>query len=62
MEDTMCYEKRSSYENKKTVATEAKKQDTKRDEVVSNLMKDAQKAGQKPNADAPSSKEPVPVK
>ena len=58
----MCYERRSYYENKKTVATEPKKQDTKRDEVVSNLMKDAQKAGQKANSDAPSSKEPVPVK
>ena len=32
------------------------------DEVVSSLMRDAQKAGQKANADAPSSKEPVPVK
>ncbi len=57
----MCYERRSYYENKKTTAPEPKKQDTKRDEVVSNLMKGAQKAGQK-NADAPSSKEPVPVK
>ena len=58
----MCYERRSYYENKKTVATEPKKQDTKRDEVVSNLMKDAQKAGQKVNSDAPSIKEPVPAK
>ena len=58
----MCYERRSSYENKKTAATEPRKQDTRRDEVVSSLMKDAQRAGQTAKADAPSSKEPVPAK
>ena len=62
MEDTVCYERKSFYEIRKTVATEPKKQDAKRNEVVSNLMKDAQTAGQKANSDAPSSKEPVPAK
>jgi len=58
----MCYERRSYYENRKTVATEPKKQDTKRDEVVSSLLKDAQRAEQKESSDSPSRKEPVPAK
>jgi len=58
----MCYERRSYYENKKTVSTEPKKQDTKRAEVVSSLLKDAGQAEQKVSSDAPSRKEPVPAK
>ncbi len=58
----MCYARRSSYETKKTAATEPKKPDAKRDEVVSSLMKDAQKAGQAASSDAPSNKVPVPAK
>ena len=58
----MCYERRSYYENRKTVATEPKKQDTKRDEVVSSLLRDAERAGQKVSSDAPLRKEPVPAK
>ena len=58
----MCYERKSFYENKKTVATEPKKQDAKRDEVVSSLLKDAERAEQKVSSDSPSRKEPVPAK
>lgn len=58
----MCYERRSYYENKRTVATEPKKQDTKRDEVVSSLLRDAEKAGQKADRVPPPAREPMPVK
>jgi hypothetical protein len=58
----MCYERRSNYENKKTVATEPKKQDTRREEVVNSLLKDAERAGQRVSSDAPLRNEPVPAK
>jgi len=58
----MCYERKSFYENKKTVATEPKKQDAKRDEVVSSLLRDAEKAGQKADLSPRPAKEPVPAK
>ena len=55
----MCYERRSNYENKKTVATEPKKQDTRREEVVNSLLKDAERAGQRVSSDAPLRNEPA---
>ena len=58
----MCYERRSYHENKKAMATEPKKQDTKRDEVVSSLLKDAEKAGQNAARAPTPGKEPMPVK
>ena len=57
----MCYEKRS-YEQKDIAASQAQKPDTKREEVVSSLLKDAEKAGHKAKGDTPSNKEPMPVK
>ena len=58
-EDTMCYERRSSYEKQKTVATEPKRNEDKRDERVDSLLKEAEKAGQKTVAPA---RQPIPVK
>ena len=50
----MCYERRSytSDEHKKasTVANTSKGRDGKRDEVVSNLLREADKAGQNANS------------
>ena len=57
----MCYEKRY-YEQKDTAANQPKKQDTKREELVSSLLRDAEKAGHKAKDSTPSTKEPVPVK
>ena len=64
MEETMCYERRSygSDERRKAGATTpSKERESKRDEVVSNLMRDAEKAGEKTEAGAPS-KEYIPAK
>ena len=58
----MCYERKSFYENRTTVATEPKKQEMKRGEVVSNLVMDAQTAGQKADRHPSPAKEPMPVK
>ena len=58
----MCYERRSYYEEKKSVAKEPKKQDTKREDLVASLLKDAEKAGQQARADQPARKEPLPAK
>jgi hypothetical protein len=64
MEDTMCYERRSltSDEHKKasTVERTSKEHDSKREEVVSSLLRDADKAGQKTHV-APA-KEYTPAK
>ena len=43
-------------------ASQPKKQDTKREELVSSLLRDAEKAGHKAKDNTPSTKEPVPVK
>ncbi len=60
----MCYERRSlaSDEHKKTTAeaSRSKEQDNKRHEVVSSLLHEAEKAGQK--ADAAPAKEYTPAK
>ena len=56
----MCYEKR--YYEQKDTASQPKKQDTKREELVSSLLRDAEKAGHKAKDNTPSTKEPVPVK
>jgi hypothetical protein len=57
----MCYEKQY-YEQKDTAASQPKKQDTKREELVSSLLRDAEKAGHKAKDSTPSTKEPVLVK
>ncbi len=60
----MCYERRSltSDEHKKARedANRSKEQDRKREEVVSNLLREADKAGQ--NANATPAKEYTPAK
>ncbi len=60
----MCYERRSlsADEQKKasTVANASKERDAKRDEVVNNLLREADKAGQK--ADGTPAKEYTPAK
>ena len=58
----MCYERRSYYEEKKSVANEPKKQETKREELVANLLKDAEKAGRQVGSDQPAQNEPMPAK
>jgi hypothetical protein len=57
----MCYEKRY-YEQKDAAASQPKTQDTKREELVISLLRDAEKAGHKAKDNTPSAKEPVPVK
>ena len=57
----MCYEKRY-YEQKDTAASQPKKQDTKREELVSSLLRDAEKARHETKGDTLSTKAPVPVK
>lgn len=51
LEDAMCYERRSlsSDEHKKTIAGASRSDEAgkKRDEVVSNLLREADQAGQK---------------
>ena len=60
----MCYERRSytSDEHKKisTVANASKERNAKRDEVVNNLLREADKAAQK--ADGTPAKEYTPAK
>jgi hypothetical protein len=58
----MCYDRRSYYEHKKTVASQSKEQADKRSELVGNLLKDAEKAGEKAKPDAAPAKEAVPAK
>ena len=57
----MCYEKRY-YEQKDIAASHPKKQDTKREELVSSLLRGAEKAGHRVKDNTPSTKEPVPAK
>ena len=57
----MRHEKRY-YEQKDTAASQPKKQDTKREELVRSLLRDAEKAGHKAKDNTSSTKEPVPVK
>jgi hypothetical protein len=58
----MCYDRRSYYEHKKTVASQSKDEADKRSEVVGTLLKDAEKAGEKAKPEAAPAKEPMPVK
>jgi hypothetical protein len=58
----MCYDRRSYYEHKKTVASQSKEEADKRSEVVGTLLKDAEKAGEKAKPEAAPAKEPMPVK
>jgi len=56
----MCYEKRY-YEQKDTAASQPKKQDTKREDLVNRLQRDTEKAGHKVEEDARPVKQPVPA-
>jgi hypothetical protein len=58
----MCYDRRSYYEHKKTVASQSKEQFDKRNELVGTLLKDAEKAGEKAKTEAAPAKEPMPAK
>ena len=57
----MCYERRY-YAQQNTVAGQAKQQDTKREEVVRGLLRDAEKASEKASEGRMPSKEPARVK